>query len=83
MDGFQATRALRDAGHRMPIIALTAGAIAQDRERCLATGMNDYLCKPIDGALLAQALQQWLQAQGAPGAADAPASRLSSLASHP
>ncbi len=67
MDGFEATRALRDAGHRMPIIALTAGAVAQDRERCLATGMNDFLCKPIDGVLLAQALQQWWPAQSAPG----------------
>lgn len=60
MDGFEATRALRDAGLRMPIIALTAGAVAQDRERCLAAGMDDFLCKPIDGGLLAQALEQWL-----------------------
>ncbi len=72
MDGYEATRALRDAGHRMPIIALTAGAIAQDRERCLATGMNDFLCKPIDGALLAQALQQWLPAPATPAPADTP-----------
>ncbi len=66
MDGFEATRALRDAGLAMPIIALTAGAVAQDRERCLATGMDDFLCKPIDGALLAQALARWLPGEAAP-----------------
>ena len=66
MDGFEATQALRAAGHRMPIIALTAGAVAQDRDKCLAAGMDDFLCKPIDGALLAKAMVQWLPGTAAP-----------------
>ncbi len=60
MDGFQATRALRDAGHRMPIIALTAGAILEERDKCLAAGMDQFLCKPIDARRLAEVLDHYL-----------------------
>ncbi len=49
MDGFEATHAIRAMGlERLPIIAMTANALDEDRRRALAAGMNDYLAKPID-----------------------------------
>jgi two-component system sensor histidine kinase/response regulator len=65
MDGFEATRQLRDpdSGVRdttIPVIALTANAMQGDRERCLEAGMNDYLTKPISPRALADALSHWL-----------------------
>jgi CheY-like chemotaxis protein/HPt (histidine-containing phosphotransfer) domain-containing protein len=47
MDGYEATRQIRAAGLRMPIVALTANAMDEDRDRCVAAGMNDVLVKPI------------------------------------
>ena len=61
MDGLQASqriRALGGAGETMPIVALTANAMPEDRQACYDAGMNDYLAKPFDAADLAEALQR-------------------------
>jgi two-component system sensor histidine kinase/response regulator len=73
MDGFQAASAFRErerqataGGARTPVIALTANAMAGDRERCLTAGMDDYLAKPFTREELKRMLQHWL-----PNASDA------------
>jgi CheY-like chemotaxis protein len=71
MDGFTATTRIREreartGSPRRPIVALTAGAFEEDRERCLAVGMDDFLAKPLDFGTLAKTLQQRLMSASAP-----------------
>jgi CheY-like chemotaxis protein len=62
LDGFEATRALRALAHGdVPVIAMTAAATNEDRERCLAAGMNDYLSKPVQRNELERTLEKWVR----------------------
>ncbi|MGE0553256.1 MAG: ATP-binding protein [Gemmatimonadales bacterium] len=70
MDGYDATRAIRSSGaayQGIPIVAMTASAMATDRDRCLACGMNDYVSKPVQQEVLARVLARWLRPQEAVG----------------
>jgi signal transduction histidine kinase/DNA-binding NarL/FixJ family response regulator len=67
MDGYSATRALRAAGSKLPIIALTANAGAGEAQACLDAGMDDYLSKPINQAGLEALLARWIQQPVAEG----------------
>jgi two-component system sensor histidine kinase/response regulator len=69
LDGYDATRAIREweapriaagTATRLPIVAMTANAMLGDREKCLASGMDDYLAKPIKRDVLLAALVHWL-----------------------
>jgi CheY-like chemotaxis protein len=63
MDGFEATKAIRARNtgqRRLPVIAMTAGALDEDRDRCLAAGMDDYLAKPVDLESLDKVLARWI-----------------------
>ncbi|MEA2625186.1 MAG: two-component system, sensor histidine kinase and response regulator, partial [Candidatus Binatota bacterium] len=62
MNGLEATAAIRQAegeGRRTPVIALTANALEEDRERCLAAGMDDYIAKPVRKENLLRTLRRW------------------------
>lgn len=63
MNGHEATRNIRmlEGGEAIPIIAITAGNIKGERERCLESGMNDFLAKPIVEDMLAESLARWLK----------------------
>ena len=70
MDGLTATRLIRGLPglQSLPILAMTANAMAADRRRCMDAGMNDHLAKPIDPGLLARKLRPWVVGQGATAA---------------
>jgi len=62
MDGFTATRHIRNSDgiqKDVPIIAVTANAMSEDRHLCIQAGMNDYLCKPIDAQILSRKIIYW------------------------
>ncbi|MEK6631897.1 MAG: response regulator, partial [Nitrospirota bacterium] len=66
MDGFEATRLIRReerAGLHLTIVAMTANAMVEDRERCLNAGMDDYISKPVQSQGLAGVLSRWLSSQ--------------------
>ncbi|MCX6595227.1 MAG: response regulator [Acidobacteria bacterium] len=69
MDGFQSTAAIRQAGLKSPVVALTANALIGDRERCLQAGMNDYITKPLRMSDLMKALAAWGSDSKAPNEA--------------
>jgi two-component system, sensor histidine kinase and response regulator len=80
MDGFTATRRIRDmererGTRRLPIIALTANVMSEDRENCLAAGMDAHLGKPIEPAQLIEALSRFLKARAGAAALDRKALR--------
>jgi PAS domain S-box-containing protein len=69
MDGFAATAMIRDAGsnvlnHTVPIIAMTANAAVGDRQKCLETGMDDYLSKPVNKDKMAELIEKWFNPDG-------------------
>ncbi|MDE2594225.1 MAG: response regulator [Burkholderiales bacterium] len=64
MGGIEATRIIRAADAEVPIIAMTANAFAEDRERCLAAGINDFLTKPFELDKLFATLLKWLKQEG-------------------
>jgi signal transduction histidine kinase/CheY-like chemotaxis protein/HAMP domain-containing protein len=78
MDGFTATRLLRSDPRfkDLPILAMTAHALVEERQRCLEAGMNDHLTKPIDPEVMFATLKRWAKphpVESAPAPMEAPA----------
>ena len=70
MDGFEATRRLREqegAGRRTPVLAMTAGVLDDDRQRCVEAGMDDFIAKPINVERLRERLAGWTGRAAPPG----------------
>ena len=69
LNGLDATRAIRadSLNRHTPVVALTANAFDDDRQRCLAAGMDAHLSKPVNSAVLHQTLLHWLDQAAAPG----------------
>ena len=74
MDGYEATHELRQrevGGRRTPVIAMTAAAMKGDFERCIASGMDDYVSKPLRHRVLEETLQRWIPRLAAAASKDA------------
>ena len=66
MDGYEATQKIRNPdsnviNHDVPVIAMTAHAMSGDRDKCLHSGMNDYITKPVDPKVLSTIIEKWLE----------------------
>ena len=73
MNGLEATSRIRAAGYeQLPIIAMTAHALVEERARCVAAGMNDHVTKPLDPAVLIATVARWTQRAPGRAAAVAP-----------
>ncbi len=88
MDGYTATRSRRTLEQerslpRVPIIAMTANAMAGDREKCLASGMDDYMSKPLNRGLLEQTIRKWMPKNRKPTAAPVAATPAAPIAPPP
>ena len=86
MDGHQATLEIRRQPRfaQLPIVAMTAHAMAEERDRCLAEGMNDHITKPIDPEALYQAVARWgLRQEASPASTGSPVAPLDTGAGAP
>jgi len=63
---YEATQKLRSAGYKGPIIALTAHAMTEDRQRCMDAGCDDFISKPINPKTLAGLLEPWVAMEPSP-----------------
>ncbi|NBF38829.1 MAG: response regulator [Spirochaetes bacterium] len=68
MNGYEATRTLRERGFEVPIVAVTANVTKGEKDRCIEAGMNDYLAKPFKSHDLTPLLHRWLTARETPRA---------------
>ncbi|MGB2985207.1 MAG: response regulator [Phycisphaerae bacterium] len=82
MDGLDATRELRkhEQWRDLPIIAMTAHVMKEDRERCLAAGMNDYIAKPVSAEVIHQTILKWSSREGTGVKEETPSDRAASPA---
>ena len=62
LDGYEAVRRLRHEGYARPIVALTANAMCGDREKCIASGCDDFVSKPVDRRKLVETVAKWAAA---------------------
>lgn len=83
MDGYEATKAIREFNEYIPIIALTAAARNEDREMAIHAGMNGHLSKPIDSDRLEQVLMNWLESKVASQVQDTNHASENALSSEP